>query len=236
MLRGYSFRPRGWTFALAAAACAAFIALGNWQSRRADAKRVLAREFDEAARAAPIELPPARIDALALIHRRVAARGVFVPERTVLLANRMRQARAGYEVVTPLRLGDSSWHVLIDRGWIAAPQTAGVLPQVRTPPGEQHIDGIALERLPRALETGVSPGGNVRQNLDLAAFAAETGLALEPLVIEQHSPADDGLARDWPRADLGIEKHESYALQWYTFAALAIVLAVVLSFRRATGA
>jgi surfeit locus 1 family protein len=236
MLRGYSFRPRGWTLALAAAACAAFIALGNWQSRRADAKRALAQELDQAARAAPLELPAARVDAAPLIHRRVAARGVFLPERTVLLANRMRQARAGYEVVTPLRLGDSAWHVLVERGWVAAPQTAGALPQVRTPPGAQHIDGIALERLPRALETGVSPGGNVRQNLDLAAFAAETGLALQPLIIEQHSDTGDGLQRDWPRADLRIEMHESYALQWYTFAALAIVLAVVLSFRRATGA
>ncbi|HYL23014.1 MAG TPA: SURF1 family protein [Burkholderiales bacterium] len=236
MLRGYSFRPRGWTFALAAAACAAFIALGNWQSRRADAKRALAEELDQAARATPVELPAARVDAAPLIHRRVAARGVFLPERTVLLANRMRQARAGYEVVTPLRLGDSAWHVLVERGWVAAPQTAGALPQVRTPPGVQHIDGIALERLPRALETGVSPGGKVRQNLDLAAFAAETGLALQPLIIEQHSDTGDGLQRDWPRADLRIEMHESYALQWYTFAALAIVLAVVLSFRRATGA
>jgi cytochrome oxidase assembly protein ShyY1 len=40
------------------------------------------------------------------------------------------------------------------------------------------------------------------------------------------------LRREWPRPDLGIEKHESYSLQWYSFAALAIVLAVVFSFRR----
>ncbi len=236
MRRGYSFRPRVWTLALAALACVAFIALGNWQSRRADTKRALARELDQAAHAAPLELPPGPVDAVAFFHRHVSASGVFVPDRTVLLANRMRRSRAGYEVVTPLKLGGSSWHVLVERGWIAAPPTPGAAPQVRTPPGVQRIDGIALERLPRALEAGASPGGNVRQNLDIAAYAAETGLALQPLVIEQHSDAGDGLARDWPRADLGIEKNESYALQWYTFAALAIVLGVVLSFRRAARA
>jgi cytochrome oxidase assembly protein ShyY1 len=64
------------------------------------------------------------------------------------------------------------------------------------------------------------------------AYAAETGLKLEPRVIEQHSPLPDGLARDWPRHDAGIEKHEAYALQWYSLAALAVVLAVVLSFRK----
>jgi len=240
MRRGYSFRPRRslryGTLAAAALACVAFIALGNWQSRRADAKRALARELEQAAHAAPIELPAAPVDAAPLIHRRVAASGVFVPEHTVLLANRMRHSRAGYEVVTPLKLGGSSWHVLVDRGWISAPASAGATPQVRTPSGAQRIDGIALERLPRALETGVSPPGNVRQNLDIGAYATETGLALQPLVLEQHSDSGDGLARDWPRADLGIEKNESYALQWYSFAVLAIVLGVVLCFRRASGA
>jgi cytochrome oxidase assembly protein ShyY1 len=56
---------------------------------------------------------------------------------------------------------------------------------------------------------------------------------LQPIVIEQHSAAADGLVRDWPRPDTGIEKHESYALQWYSLAGLAVVLFIVLSFRRA---
>ena len=42
----------------------------------------------------------------------------------------------------------------------------------------------------------------------------------------------ESLARDWPRPDLGVEKHESYALQWYSFAALSVALLVALSFRR----
>ena len=74
--------------------------------------------------------------------------------------------------------------------------------------------------------------GKVRQNLEIDAFAKETGLRLQPIVIEQHSPADDGLLREWPRPDAGVEKHESYALQWYSLAVLAVVLLVVLSIRR----
>ena len=220
---------------LAALACIAFIALGNWQSRRADAKRALAQAFDQAARAAPVELPAAPVAGAPLVHRHVAARGVFVAEGTVLLANRLRQGRSGFEVVTPLKLGDSAWHVLVNRGWVPAPASPGAI-AAGTPAGVQRIDGIALEHLPRALETGAPQRGAVRQNLDIAAFAAESGLQLEPLVIEQHSDTGDGLQRDWPRADLGIEKNQSYALQWYSFAALAIVLAVVLSFRRAARA
>ena len=64
------------------------------------------------------------------------------------------------------------------------------------------------------------------------AYAAETGLRLQRRVIEQHSDTRDGLARDWPPHDAGAEKHEGYALQWYSLAALAAVLGIVFSFRK----
>ncbi len=228
MLRGYSFRPRGWALALTAAACVAFVLLGNWQSRRAEAKRALGAEFERALHSPPIELPAAGN----VIHKRVAARGRFSAEHTVLLDNKLRRGRPGYEVLTPLRLTGSDSHLLVNRGWVAAPASRDVLPEIRTPAAEQRIEGIALERLPHALQAGAASRGKVRQNLDLGTFAAETGLRLQSVVIEQHSELDDGLLRDWPRPDLGIERHESYALQWYSFAALAIALLAALSFRR----
>jgi cytochrome oxidase assembly protein ShyY1 len=103
---------------------------------------------------------------------------------------------------------------------------------VRTPPGETRVEGLALERLPHALQLKENLQGSVRQNLDIGAFAADSGLALQPIVIEQRSDSGDGLAREWPRLDAGIERHQSYALQWYSLAALAVILAVVLSLRR----
>jgi len=214
-----------------AAACAAFVLLGNWQARRAEAKRALGAELERSLKSPPADLSTV-IDAGSLIHKRVLARGRFVAERTVLLDNKLRRGRPGYEVVTPLALAGSEWHVLVNRGWIAAPASRETLPEVRTPSGELTVVGIALERLPHALQPGAAPTGKLRQNLDIGAFAAETGLHLQPLVIEQHSDTGDGLAREWPRPDFGIERHESYALQWYLFAGLAIVLFAVLSFRR----
>ena len=208
--------------------------LGNWQARRAEEKRALAAAFDHALRSPPIMVAPGT-QLASVLHKHVVARGRLVPEHTVFLDNRLRGGRPGYEVVTPLHLGSSGSHVLVDRGWVAAPPSRAALPTVRTPASELEIDGIALDRLPRALETGVAPQGNVRQNLDIGAFAAETRLRLEPFVIEQHSQTPDNLSREWPRPDFGIDRHESYSLQWYSFAALAIVLLIVLSTRRAPG-
>jgi len=208
MLRGYSFRPRLWPLALAAAACAAGIALGNWQARRADEKRALADNV-----------------------QRIAVHGEFLPERTVLLDNKVRNHRAGYEVVTPLRLGEGI-HILVNRGWVAAPPTRDQLPEVVTPRGPVRVEGIVLPRLPRALKLGDPGTGRVRQSLELKAFAVETGLPLQAFVIEQHRGIADGLLREWPRPDAGIEKHQSYSFQWYSLAGLALVLGVVFSFRK----
>src|SRR5687768_16130764 len=225
MLAGYSFRPRGWALAAAAIACAAGIALGNWQARRAEEKLVVRERLEAALKSPPIEIPSAAIEAEPYVLKRVAARGRFVAEHTVYLQNRIRRGRVGYEVLTPLRISDSEIHILINRGWSEAPRSP-------TLPGELRVEGIALERLPRMLQLKEEPKSRVRQNLDPAAYAAETGLRLQPLIVEQHSDTGDGLARDWPRPDAGIEKHQGYALQWYSLAALAVALALGFSFRR----
>src|SRR5689334_6204146 len=202
MLAGYSFRPRLWAWALAALGCAAFVSLGNWQARRAEEKRAAAAQLES-----------------------ISLTGRFLPKYTVLLDNKLHAGKAGYQVVTPLQTDGAV--VLVNRGWIEAPRTRERLPEIRTPQGTVRIAGWKVERLPHALEAGASSTGPVRQNLDAVAYAKETSLALRPFFILQREGPDDGLARDWPRPDAGVHTHESYALQWYSFAALAVVLALV---------
>jgi surfeit locus 1 family protein len=209
MPAGYSFRPRLWALALAAAGCAAFISLGMWQTRRAEEKRALGARLEN-----------------------VSVAGTFLAKYTVLLDNKLRGGKAGYEVVTPLKPAGAAAPILVNRGWIEAPRTRERLPEPRTPQGEVRIGGWKVERLPHALEMGGGAAGKVRQNLDLKAFSQETGLAVQPFFILQREGPDDGLARDWPRPDAGVQMHQSYAVQWYAFAALAVILAIVFSFRK----
>jgi surfeit locus 1 family protein len=212
MPAGYAFRPRAWAFALAAAGCAAGIALGNWQTERAAQKRAAA------AAVVPVSL-----------------KGEWLPKFTILLDNKMHNGRPGYQVVQPLRLADGK-QVLVNRGWTPAGASRSQLPEVRTPGGEVSLQGIRLDHLPRAFEpAGVKEKGAregiVWQNVSVAEFAAWSGLALEPWVLEQHAGPEDGLLRDWPRAGSGVEMHESYALQWYSLAALSLILFFALSFK-----
>jgi len=228
MSAGYSFRPRVWALALAAAACAAGIAAGNWQSRRAEEKRAIAVSMQEALLSPAVEISPSPVQKKSLVYKRVAARGEFVPQHTVYLDNKLRGGKVGYEVVTPLRIAGSKMHVLVNRGWVERERRE----QVTTPRGVVRVSGIALEHLPRVLQMNEPPAGSIRQNLDIAAFAAETGLELQPIVIEAHFIPEDNLLREWPRPDLGIEKHQAYAVQWYALAGLAVVLVVALSFKK----
>lgn len=200
-----------WAVLLAAAGCAGGILLGNWQLRRADETRALL-----AAEAAPEPL-----------------RGRFLEKNMMYLANRFREGRAGYEVLQALVLADGR-NVLVERGWVAAPPGAGAPPPVPTPAGEVELRGVRRERVERVYAApGAGNRGRVRENVSLAEFAAWSGLALEPYVIEQHSPLSDGLQRDWPHHGIGVAGHQSYALQWYSLAALSIVLLVALNLKHA---
>ena len=210
MPAGYSFRPRAWAVALAAAGCAAGIGLGNWQTERAAGKR--------AAAAAQVPL---------------TLRGELLAQHTLYLQNRPHRGKPGYYVVQPLRQADGRI-VLVLRGWSAV----NALPPM--PRGDVILEGVRRQGLPRIYQAGDEPSaGNVRQNMTVGEYAAWSGLSLEPYVIEQHSglvvtqpPAPpDSLARDWPRADAGADRNESYALQWYSLAALSLILFFVLNLK-----
>src|SRR5690349_17760108 len=138
-IAGRTFRP-GWMPTLAAAAFIALtIALGNWQTRRADEKIQIGRKIDEAARAPVLTVPSTRVEAAGLERRRVAARGSFVARDTLFLDNKLHRGAAGYQVLTPLRLEGGVVHVLVDRGWIAAGDRSK-LPAVATPEGLQTVE------------------------------------------------------------------------------------------------
>ena len=212
---GLRVRPRAWAFALALAGCAAGILLGNWQSGRAAEKR--------AAQAALT---------------RVTLIGEFVPGYTVLLDFRVHRGRPGYHVVQPLRIANGKEHVIVLRGWVAADARRERLPDIVTPRGEQRVEGIALEKVPQYLERlahdACRPGPKpcVRQNLKIDEFAAWSKLPIERIIVEQTNDASDGLVRDWERPEATFLKNEMYALQWYSLAALAVILFLVLSIRR----
>ena len=206
--------------------------LGLWQLDRAAQKQALQAAVDSR-RDAP-ELPASQLArepeaAAAQHHRRTVLEGQWRDAHTVWLDNRQMQGRPGFFVVTPLVLGDGS-AVLVQRGW--QPRDAADRARVVRPPapaGTVRVSGRIAPPPARLYEFAASGEGPIRQNLEMAAFARETGLALRPLSLMQldvpGAPAD-GLLRDWPAPADGVHKHLGYAFQWFALSALSIVLYV----------
>lgn len=226
------FRPALVPGIAAAVFIALTISLGNWQTRRAEEKLDLARQLDEAARGPVLAVPSQPVAPGAMEHHRVTALGQFAARHTLYLDNKIHDHVAGYHVITPLKIRGGETYVLVNRGWIAAGDRRE-LPRVATPEGETGVAGIAVAPTRRFLELAPEAGtGPLRQNLVPEREEQRLGLRLQPFVIQQTSEANDRLVRAWERPDTGVDKHRGYALQWYSFAALALVLFIALSVKR----
>jgi cytochrome oxidase assembly protein ShyY1 len=210
--------------------------LGFWQRDRAHQKEVLQAQIDRFEHATPIAVGERVLPLAEIEFRRVVARGRFMPELTVYLDNRPHNDQPGFYVVTPLKL-DGGGYMLVNRGWVPrnAAERSAIAPH-RTPDGDVTIEGIARADASRAFELGQggsAPHQKIRQNLDVAAYAGETGLPLQPFVLQQTSDDGDQLVRDWPAPTTGVERNYGYMLQWWGMALAALVFGLYAARRAA---
>lgn len=226
-----SQRGRFWLITVAALlATALTFSLGLWQlSRAAEKQRQHALIVDRSAQAALDAAMLTQGPGLeeSLIHRRIALRGQWLPEWTVFLDNRQMNAKPGFYVLTPLKLQGSTAVVMVQRGW--APRNfaqRSSLPSIQTPAGVVDVQGLVAAPPGRLYELGQVQGGPIRQNLDLAQYRVQTGLALLPITVQQAGSASEGLLRDWPAVNMGVDKHYGYAFQWFGLSGLIALLYV----------
>lgn len=227
------FRPTWWGTVLALAGIAAGILLGQWQTDRARQKIVIAEAMTQLASAPAVQVGAAELAADGLEHRRVEARGQFDPKGLVLLDNRVRKGRAGYEVVMPLRIPGSDVHLLVNRGWIAGTGDRSRLPEVPTPATEVTVTGIAVVPGKNMYELSADAiEGQVWQNLSIERYATHMRYRIQPVLVRQTNDLQDGLVREWSISEREINVHRSYAFQWYALAALVFVVYLVMSLKR----
>jgi surfeit locus 1 family protein len=216
---------RFWPALIILIVMAVTVRLGFWQRDRAHQKEALnahivAFESAPAQRVGATPIPLKDIE-----FHRVTARGTFMPDKVIYLDNRPYNDQPGFYVVMPLRLADGGV-VLVNRGWLPRnlSNRTGIEPY-ETPDHEIGIEGVARANASQAFELGrggSAAGLQIRQNLDVAAYARETGLPLQPFVIQQQSDSGDKLVRDWPAPTLGVDTNYGYMLQWWGMAAAAL--------------
>jgi len=215
-----------------------FVGLGIWQLDRADQKHERTRLLGERVKLPPFELESRVDDPEGLRFRAIQARGTYDAEGQILIENRRQNSRTGFHVITPLHIAGSEMRVLVNRGWIPAGADAAP-PPAPVPDGEVMVTGITHIPAPPALV--LHGGSDAAQDwgtrwpyLTVDLYAAAKGFPIQPVVILLDKDAPNGFQRTWPREMPKEGMHIGYAIQWFAFALIALILWLRLSLVRGT--
>ena len=206
--------------------------LGNWQLGRAGEKRERQALFEARMGESPVELGGSVPAAEDLLYRNVRARGTWLAQGQVFIDNRIRAGRAGFDVITPLRIANRREALLVNRGWIARGPEYPAAPAVPVPEGLVEVSGVATVPPARVLE--LSPrtvSGNVWQNLSIPRYAQRMRIEVLPVVVLAQAAAP-GLAAVEEKPDAGVMKHVEYALTWFALAATVLALWIAMNLKR----
>ncbi len=210
---------------LAAGFVAATTWLGFWQLRRLAERR--AHNATVVARLAEPALPVTQLprDSAEIHYRRVLLRGTYDYAHEVKVAERSRDGSPGVNIITPLRIAGSDTAVLVDRGWVYSPDgvTVDLAPwrEADTLVGT----GYALPLTKPFPGSPLLPGKpDSFRWLNLSALGTRIPYPLYPFVIvlDGDNAPHGRIPPRIPPPPLDEGPHRSYAIQWFSFAIIAI--------------
>jgi surfeit locus 1 family protein len=206
---------------LAIAVAALCVRLGFWQLDRLQERRASNARIRAGLEAAPVVLDEA--PRLGAAPRRASATGTYDVDREVVLFGRAFEGQSGDHLLTPLLLSDGS-ALLVDRGWVPA----GTRSPARE--GEVEVRGFLLP--PDSVGEAMPVAGRVTV-VDPDGIDGSLPYELAPvyLLLQVQRPPADSLPIPAPLPALSEGPHLSYAIQWFSFAAVAVIGGSVL-FRR----
>ena len=234
-LLGRRFQPARWSMILTALGVTVFCLLGNWQLQRAAYKESIENRFEQRL-AEDYRLLGADEKFDDIEYRKLRLKGRFDNSRHFLLDNQLHQGRAGYHVLTPLHLNDRDDIILVDRGWAPWGPRRDPLPEIRPVENPAEVVGIAKIPSEPALDLGgVRLGDSWPQlitHVDIDALRQQYSADLLPMILWLAPERPGHYLREWNPVWLPPEKSRAYAVQWFAFAAVAIILFVVLNLRK----
>ena len=235
-----------------------FVGMGRWQLHRADERRQIAQQIEAGRTSAALQITGSMTTASVSAWQAASVSGQWMPQYAVLLDNRADEGKPGLWLAMPLRLSDGA-ALLVLRGWLPRPLgDETVVLSFDTPQSDVSVQGEIGLHVPRMYE--LQADGPVsfgplaqsdsaqalaldlrtwprRQNLSIEDMSDATGLQLLPFVLMQTNAHDSvriegrSLLGNWPEPSLDADKNIGYAIQWFSFAAIAFGALMVLLWR-----
>lgn len=224
------------------AALAVLLALGKWQLDRLAWKEDLIGKITARVGAPPTPAPaeggwPA-LDVHADEYRRVTASGRYdFARQTLVHANAPKEnglVRAGYVVLTPLRLADGGV-ILVNRGFVPMEMRAALAGVDARTPADATVTGLLrASQIRDPFVPADDPATGEWFTRDIAAIAAAQGLQrVAPFIIDADAPAR---YTEGPRGGLTVisfpNRHLEYAMTWFGLAATLLGVYGVFVWRR----
>ena len=217
------------------------INLGFWQLARLDERKaansIVTNAMEQTAEPLSTVLPAGTASTTEQVkvvdYQPVYVTGTYRPDEQVLVNNRTNNGAPGYWVVTPLVLSDGT-AVAINRGWIPFSFTAdGSWEEFAPPKGTVTVQGLLRQSQVRETNGLVSSPkdsevGTLRAlaRLDVGRLAQQIDERLIPgyISLRVQDPAQGELPVPVPLPELSQGPHLGYALQWFAFALLTIIV------------
>lgn len=208
----------------------AFLWLAFWQLERAEEKESILTAIDHAQL-----LPLSMVDHNSQRFSKVSGRGQYDTQHSFLLDNQVENGVVGVHLITPMQLPNNNW-LLVNRGWLPMSLDRSQLPSFTTVASTVEISG-ALNLPPK---TGVRLGGDHASNpsqawprlityLELEPVAEQLGYPLLPQIIQLDAQSASGYGERQRRPlNFGPKKHRGYAITWFAFALVTVILFIII--------
>ena len=221
---------------LAVVLAAACIRLGFWQLSRLAQRR--ARNAIVSARLAQPLVPLGTLPAdSSSVLRQASVSGTPDFDHEVILAARSYQGSPGVFLFTPVRMAGKDTAVLVNRGWIYAPDGVNVELKGWRESTSTFVGYADLfpSGVPSRPEGVLKREARIARQLDLATVSSMLPYPVSRLYLvataqDTTRPVAQRVAR-LPPPSLDEGPHLSYAFQWFAFAAIALIGGAAVAIR-----
>ena len=221
-----------WFVLVAVILAATCIRLGIWQLDRLQQRK--ARNAIAAARMAepPVDAAEIPRDTAEARFRRVRVVGSPDYAHELVQTGLGRRGSPGVNLLTPVKIAGTDTAILINRGWVYSPDASSVDPTIWHDRDTSFVGyAIPLSSLP-GVASANRPGVISKLGYDVVAKAVPYPVFHSYVVVTESGDGDttsavDRIAR-LPAPALDNGAHFSYAMQWFSFAAVALVGAVIV--------
>lgn len=158
-----------------------------------------------------------------------------VSQDVFLLDNQVYQGKVGYLALQAVQVDESKPWLLVELGFVTASLDRRLLPNVSPIQNPSRLTGRVYQKQlnPMSSDLMAEPNWPKRfQNLNIGQLSALIEQPLANFVLQPSNIPNNNYPHPWQPIPLSSQKHQGYAVQWFSMAAVFSFLMAYLFFKK----